>query len=198
MDKRYIFLALFIFIIIFFSIYFTINDTNFILPEPVQNSQQQPKPDQELENVNFTIYNNQQQLRIKLISKNVDNYTTTAKMDLTPFRAEAYSLLDGSLQYTITGETGTYYTAEHYLKVKRNVELKSELYQINSDKLDYYLDKNYLSGSGSVIITGNEFNAKADSFNSDLKLNNLKLIGQQKDFKPEVKFKEPEERKQND
>ncbi|SFL18537.1 LPS export ABC transporter periplasmic protein LptC [Halanaerobium salsuginis] len=198
MDKRYIFLALFIFIIIFFSIYFTINDTNFILPEPVQDSQQQPKPDQELENVNFTIYNNQQQLRIKLISKNVDNYTTTAKMDLTPFRAEAYSLLDGSLQYTITGETGTYYTAEHYLKVKRNVELKSELYQINSDKLDYYLDKNYLSGSGSVIITGNEFNAKADSFNSDLKLNNLKLIGQQKDFKPEVKFKEPEERKQND
>jgi lipopolysaccharide assembly outer membrane protein LptD (OstA) len=55
--------------------------------------------------------------------------------------------------------------------------IEGQSYQIKADELDYYLNRNYLEGKGSVEIIGSGFNSKAETFNSNLDLKNLELSG---------------------
>ncbi|RAK09794.1 LPS export ABC transporter protein LptC [Halanaerobium saccharolyticum] len=184
MDRKGIFLALFIFIIIAFSFYFTLEENPVTPPEPAAENEE--LPEEELENVNFSIFNDQQEHELKLESENLQNYKNENRMELRPIEAEVYSTNSGQLLYTLTGDFAIYYTNQDYLEIRGNVLIDSDRYQIESEELDYYLSRNYLEGRGSVKITGSDFNSRAQSFNSDLNLNNLKLSGN--NGRAEVKF----------
>jgi LPS export ABC transporter protein LptC len=174
-DRKSIFLALFIFIIIVFSLYFTLDQNSISPPEPAAVNTE--LPEEVLENVNFSIFNNKQQHELKLETENLQNYKSESRMEFRPIEAEVYSLNSGELLYTLTGDFAIYYTNQDYLEIRGNVVVESDRYQIESEELDYYLSRNYLEGRGSVKITGSDFISRAQSFNSDLNLNNLKLFG---------------------
>ncbi|PTW03520.1 LPS export ABC transporter protein LptC [Halanaerobium saccharolyticum] len=174
MDRKSIFLALFIFIIIIFSLYFTLEENPIAPPEPpVENEE---LPEEELEDVNFSIFNNQQQ-ELQLESELLKNFKEDQRMELRPLKADVYSLNSDQLLYTLKGDFAVYYSNDQYLEIRGNVLIESDRYQIEAEELDYYLNRNYLEGRGSVKITGSEFNSRAASFNSDLDLRNLKLKG---------------------
>lgn len=184
MDRKSIFLALFIFIIIVFSLYFTLEENPVTPPEPAVENEELPQ--EELENVNFSIFNNQQEHELKVESEKLQNYKSKNRMVLRPIEAEVYSVNSGELLYTLSGDFAIYYNSEDYLEIRGNVVIDSDRYHIESDELDYYLSRNYLEGRGSVIIRGSDFDSKAESFNSDLNLTNLKLSGN--NGQAEIKF----------
>ena len=184
MDRKSIFLALFIFIIIVFSLYFTLDQNPITPPEP--EAVDQNLPEEELQNVNFSLFNNNQQHELKLETKKLLNYKSEDKMELQPLKAEVHSLNNNQLLYTLTGDFAVYYTSQDCIELKGNVVIDSERYHIRADELDYYLDRNYLEGRGSVKITGSDFSSEAESFNSDLNLKNLKLTGNAR--QAEIKF----------
>jgi LPS export ABC transporter protein LptC len=174
-DRKSIFLALFIFIIIIFSLYFTFQENQVFPPETgVENEE---LAEEELENVSFSIFDNQQEYQLKLKSEKVENYKNENRMELSLVGAEVYSLNSGELLYKLRGDTGSYYSSENYLKIRGNVMIEGQSYQIKADELDYYLNRNYLEGKGSVEIIGSGFNSKAETFNSNLDLKNLELSG---------------------
>lgn len=175
MDRKSIFLALFIFIIIVFSLYFTLEENPITPPEPAVENEE--LPEEELENVSFSVFNNQQEHELKLESEKLQNYKSENRMELRPIEAEVYSLNSDQLLYTLTGDFAIYYTNQDYIEIRGNVVIESDRYQIESDELDYYLSRNYLEGRGSVQIRGRNFDSKAESFNSDLNLRDLKLSG---------------------
>jgi len=177
-DRKSIFLALFIFIIIIFSLYFSLEKNPIIPPEPP--AENQALPEEELEEVNFSIFNNQQQHELKLESENLKNYKENQRMELKPVEAEVYSLNDEQLLYTLKGDFAIYYSSKNYLEIRGNVVIESDRYYIEAEELDYYLDRNFLEGRGSVEIKGSEFQSTASSFSSDLNLKDLKLRGDNK------------------
>lgn len=196
MDKKSIFLALFIFFIIALAFYFTIDD-NAIRPN--QPQKEEKEAEEQLEEVNFSLYNDGGKYEIKIESKKVDNFKAESKMHLRPIYAEVYSTATGKLLYTLEGDFARYYTKADYLEVRGNVVLDSDRYHIVSDELDYYLDQNQLQGRGSVIITGNDFVSRADSFNSNLNLNDLQLSKEKNNSqKAEIKFNEFTEESNDD
>ncbi|TDO95106.1 LPS export ABC transporter protein LptC [Halanaerobium saccharolyticum] len=175
MDRKSIFLALFIFIIIVFSLYFSLEENPIITPEsPAENQQ---LPEAELQGVELTIYNDQQNHRLRLLSEQVKRFESEQRLDLKPVKIKVFNKSTGELLYTLTGDSGSYYSSRGYIELRGNVVVESDRYQIKSAALDYYLNRNYLEGRGSVKITGSGFNSRAQSFRSDLNLNNLKLFG---------------------
>jgi len=174
-DRKSIFLALFIFIIIVFSLYFTLNQNPITPPEP--EVVEQNLPEEELEDVSFSIFNERQEHELKLETEELENYKSQNRMELKPIEVRVYSLNGEDLLYTLRGDFGIYYSSRDYLELRSNVIIKSDQYRIETDQLDYYLDRNYLEGRGSVKIAGANFSSEAESFNSDLNLKNLKLAG---------------------
>ena len=187
MDKRSIFLALFIFIIIFIAFYFTFSELPSVPETP--KVEDDNRAAEELEEVSFFIYNDQQNKELKLISDQVDNFKSEERMELRPVEVEVYSTESGELLYTLDGDFGIYHTDRKYLQVRGNVVVDSESYHILADELDYYMQRNYLEGRGSVKISGSAFDSRADSFNSNLNLKNLKLSQTDSDQKAKINFK---------
>lgn len=193
MDKKSIFLVLFIFIIIALAFYFSLDEVG-VVPEaapPADNS-----AEEKLKGVNFTVYNDQKNQRLKLISEEVDNFKSESRMELKPIKGEVYSTESGKLLYTLDGDFGTYYTELKYLEIRDNVVLDSEEYHILADELDYDMQQNYLEGRGSVKITGSEFKSFAEAFNSNLNLNDLELSKKSSPERAKIIFDElPEDSK---
>ncbi|PUU95536.1 LPS export ABC transporter periplasmic protein LptC [Halanaerobium sp.] len=175
MDRKSIFLALFIFITIIFSLYFTLEENPITPPKPTAENKE--LPEEELEGVNFSVFNNQQNQELKLETEHLKNFKDEQRMELRPLEAEVYSTNSNQLLYTLSGDFAVYHSNDQYLEIRGNVLIESDRYQIEAEELDYYLNRNYLEGRGSVKITGSEFNSRAASFNSDLDLRNLKLKG---------------------
>ncbi|MFP4197982.1 MAG: LPS export ABC transporter periplasmic protein LptC [Halanaerobium sp.] len=175
MDRKSIFLALFIFIIIIFSLYFSLEENPITPSEPAVENEE--LPEEELEDVDFSIFNNQQEHELKLETKNLKNFKNENRMELEPVEADVYSTADGQLLYTLSGDFAIYHSSEDYLEIRGSVVIESENYQLEAEELDYYLGRNFLEGRGSVKIKGSDFNSRAESFNSDLNLRDLKLAG---------------------
>jgi LPS export ABC transporter protein LptC len=188
-DRKSIFLALFIFIIIIFSLYFTLEENPITPPEPAVENQE--LPEEELEDVNFSIFTNQQKHELKLETQKLKNFKEKQRMELQPLAAEVFSTSSDQLLYTLSGDFAIYYSGDDYLEIRGNVLIESDRYQIEAEELDYYLDRNYLEGRGSVKISGTEFNSRAESFSSDLNLRDLKLKGN--NGQAAVDFAEPAE-----
>ena len=173
MDRKSIFLALFIFIIMLLAFYFTFDEVPTTPQEPAV--EEENRAEEELEEVNFTVNNEQENQRLKLKSDRVDNFKSEQRLELSPVEVEVYSTASGELLYTLDGDSGTYYTARKYLEIRGNVVVNSDRYHILADELDYYMQRNYLEGRGSAKITGDDFTSRAESFSSDLNLRDLKL-----------------------
>lgn len=188
MDKKSIFLALFIFLIIILAFYFTLNEV--VVPNPERVEPEENLPEEELEEVSFTVYNDQENKRLELKSERVDNFKNRERMELRPVEAEVYSTETGELLYTLDSDFGIYYSQREYLELRDNVVVDSKVYHIESDELDYYLKKNYVEGRGTVKITGQDFRSAADSFNSDLNLRDLTLKKETENKRAEIIFNE--------
>mgnify|MGYP000695154583 CR=1 FL=1 len=189
MDKKSIFLALFIFIIIITAFYFSIDEVP-ITPENPETEEN--GAEEELEEVNFFVYNEEQKQELKLISQRVDNFKEEQRMELKPVEVEVYDIESGELLYTLDGDAGTYYTAQKYLEIRGNVVVDSDRYHILSDELDYYIQRNYLEGRGAVKISGEDFSSRAESFNSNLQLNDLELSKNDSPGKAVISFNQLE------
>jgi LPS export ABC transporter protein LptC len=177
-DRKSIFLALFIFIIIVFSLYFTVQENPVIPPEPAVENKNLPEA--EMQDVSFSIFNENQKQELKLQTQELKNFKSQNRMELRPIGLKVYSFNEEQLLYKLTGDYGVYYNSRDYIEIRGNVVVESDSYHIRADELDYNLSRNYLEGRGSVTIRGNNFNSKAESFNSDLNLRDLKLSGNKK------------------
>lgn len=190
MDRKSIFLALFIFIIIALAFYFTLDEVGFV---PEETPTADNSAEEELEDVNFTIYNDSENQELKLISERVDNFKSAQRLELKPIKVEVYSTQSGELLYTLTGDFGTYFTGRKFLEIRNNVVLDSEEYHILADEMDYDMQQNYLEGRGAVKITGSEFKSTADIFNSDLNLKDLELSKRESSQRAQIVFDELQE-----
>jgi len=190
-DKKSIFLALFIFIIIITAFYFSIDEVPVTTENPA--AEEENRAEEELEEVNFFVYNEEQKQELKLISQRVDNFKDEQRMELEPVEVEVYSTESGELLYTLDGDAGTYYTAQKYLEIRGNVVVDSDRYHILSDELDYYIQRNYLEGRGAVKISGEDFSSRAESFNSNLQLNDLELSKNDSPGKAVINFNQLEQ-----
>ncbi len=188
MDRKSIFLALFIFIIIALAFYFTLSEAP-IVPED-RAVEEDNSAEEELEDVEFTIYNDQENQRLILKSDKVDNFKNEQRMELRPLQVEVYSTESDKLLYTLEGDFGIYYTAREYLELRDNVVIDSEEYHILASELDYDMQHNYLEGRGSVKISGSDFDSTADIFSSDLNLKDLKLSQKDSTKRAQIIFNE--------
>ena len=188
MDRKSIFLALFIFIIIALAFYFTIYEVPIVPEDPAV--EEENLAEEELEGVEFTIYNDQENQKLKLKSDKVDNFKDEQRMELSPVEVEVYSTESDELLYTLDGDFGTYYTDRKYLEIRDNVVIDSEEYHILAAELDYDMQQNYLEGRGSVKISGSNFNSTAGTFSSDLDLKDLKLARKDSTKRAQIIFKE--------
>ena len=186
MDRKSIFLALFIFIIIVFSLYFTLQENPILPLEPAAEIEN--LPEEEMQDVSFSIFNENQKHELKLQTQELKNFKSQNRMELRPIELKVYSLNGEQLLYTLSGDFGVYYNSRDYIEIRGNVVVETTSYHIRGDELDYNLSLNYLEGRGSVTIRGSDFNSKAESFNSDLNLRDLKLSGNKK--QAEIKFDE--------
>ncbi|CCU80063.1 hypothetical protein HSACCH_01819 [Halanaerobium saccharolyticum subsp. saccharolyticum DSM 6643] len=188
MDRKSIFLALFIFIIIALAFYFTIYEVPIVPEDPAV--EEENLAEEELEGVEFTIYNDQENQKLKLKSDKVDNFKDEQRMELSPVEVEVYSTESDELLYTLDGDFGTYYTDRKYLEIRGNVVIDSAEYHILAAELDYDMQQNYLEGRGSVKISGSNFNSTAGTFSSDLDLKDLKLAQKDSTKRAQIIFKE--------
>ncbi|MGM0500524.1 MAG: LPS export ABC transporter periplasmic protein LptC [Bacillota bacterium] len=188
MDRKSIFLALFIFIIIALAFYFTMSEAPIVPEDPA--AEEEETAEEELEGVEFTIYNDRQNQELKLKSDKVDNFKDEQRMELRPVEVEVYSTASNKLLYTLDGDLGIYYTARDYLELRGNVVIDSEEYHILTDELDYEMQQNYLEGRGSVKISGSDFESTADTFSSDLDLKDLKLSQKDSTERARIIFKQ--------
>lgn len=188
MDRKSIFLALFIFIIIALAFYFSFDELPTVPEETAV--EEENIAEEELEDVEFTIYNDQQSQRLKLKSDKVDNFKDEQRMELRPVEVKVYSTASDKLLYTLDGDLGTYYTDRKYLELRANIVVDSKDYHILADELDYDMQKNYLEGRGSVKISGSDFYSTAGSFSSDLHLKDLKLSEAESVEKAKIIFKQ--------
>lgn len=196
MDKKSIFLAFFIFLIIILSFYFSIDETLITTQPPAEKKDQ---AEDQLEEVNFSVYSQSGSYEVKIESEKVDNYQSEAKMHLKPIYGEVYSTKTGKLLYTLEGDFARYYTKNEYLEVRGNVVIDSERYHIVSEELDYQLNQNYLEGRGSAVITGRDFISQAERFESNLNLKDLQLFKNEAGSRPaEIKFKQLIEESDNE
>ncbi|ADO78065.1 LPS export ABC transporter periplasmic protein LptC [Halanaerobium praevalens] len=188
MDKKSIFLALFIFIIIAFAFYFSSEEIPTMpqAPEPAAEE----KPAAELKEVNFYIYNEAENQKLKLISAEVENFKNDDRLELEPVEVEVYDLQTEELLYTLDGKAGTYYPQREYLEVRGQVVVESERYLILADELDYVMQKDYLEGRGNVSLKGQDFNSTAEFFSSNLKLEELNLSKKNKKEQAVIKFQD--------
>lgn len=191
MDKKYIFLGLFIFMIIAISLFLTLDEAPFL--EPNELNEVEEGPEEELEDVRFSILNRNQNHILWLVSERVDNYQAENRMELYPVEIEVYDRQDGKLLYTIEGDFGQYFSQEDYLELRGNVEIESERYFIEADELDYFLNEDFLEGRGSVLIRGRDFTSRAKRFDSDLNLRNLRLYAEENEKRAGVYFEEQED-----
>ncbi|RQD69533.1 MAG: LPS export ABC transporter periplasmic protein LptC, partial [Halanaerobium sp. MSAO_Bac5] len=88
MDKKYIFLGLFIFMIIAISLFLTLDEAPFL--EPNELNEVEEGPEEELEDVRFSILNRNQNHILWLVSERVDNYQAENRMELYPVEIEVY------------------------------------------------------------------------------------------------------------
>ncbi|ADQ13899.1 LPS export ABC transporter periplasmic protein LptC [Halanaerobium hydrogeniformans] len=188
MDKKHIFLGLFIFMIIVISLFLTLDDPPFI--EPNDLNEVEEGAEEELEDVRFSIINRNQNHELKLISERVDNYQSENRMELYPVEIEVYDREDGELLYTLKGDFGQYFTREDYIELRGNVEIESDRYFIEADELDYFLNEDFLEGRDSVQIRGADFTSTAKRFDSDLNLRNLRLYAEENQTRAGVYFEE--------
>ncbi|MCC3144910.1 LPS export ABC transporter periplasmic protein LptC [Halanaerobium sp. Z-7514] len=191
MDKKYIFLGLFIFMIIAISLFLTLDEAPFL--EPNELNEVEEGPEEELEDVRFSILNRNQNHILWLVSERVDNYEAENRMELYPVEIEVYDRQDGKLLYTIEGDFGQYFSQEDYLELRGNVEIESERYFIETDELDYFLNEDFLEGRDSVLIKGRDFTSRAKRFDSDLNLRNLRLYAEENEKRAGVYFEEQED-----
>ncbi|MFW6273889.1 MAG: LPS export ABC transporter periplasmic protein LptC [Halanaerobium sp.] len=187
MDKKHIFVALFLLIVIVISLYFTFEE-NPLAPEPEQPEEQ--GPEEELEDVGFSIYNRDQEHELILESENVDNYEGENRMELEPIEIKVYAADSEELLYTLNSDFGIYHSDREYIELSGNVKLDSDEYYAEADLLDYYIGDNHLEGRGNVFIEGSEFEADAEEFSSDLNLKDLKLSKTEDDGGASVFFEE--------
>ena len=190
MDKKSIFLALFIFIIIALAFYFSFDEVSVVPEEtpPADNS-----AEEKLEDVNFTVYNDSENQELKLISDRVANFKSEERMELKPIKVEVYSTESGKLLYTLDGDFGIYYTDRKFLEIRNNVVIDSTEYHILADELDYDIQNNFLEGRGSVKIKGDDFESTADTFSSNLNLRDLKLSKKETAERAQIIFKKLQE-----
>jgi len=188
-DRKSIFLALFIFIIIALAFYFTLYELP-IVPEEPAVEEEENSAEEELEGVEFTIYNDREDQKLKLKSDKVDNFKNEQRMELRPIEVEVYSTISDQLLYTLDGDFGIYYTSDKYLEIRDNVIIDSELYHILADELNYDMQKNYLEGRGSVKIKGRGFESTAEIFSADLDLKDLKLSQKRSSKKARIIFEQ--------
>ena len=191
MDKKHIFLGLFIFMIIAISLFLTLDEPPFVEPNDIIEVEE--GPEEELEEVRFSIINRNQNHELQLISDKVDNYQAQNRMELYPVEIEVYSREDGELLYTLKGDFGQYFSREDYLELRGNVEIESERYFIEADELDYYLTEDFLEGRDSIQLRGADFRSTAKRFDSDLNLRNLRLYAEENGTKAGVYFEEQDD-----
>jgi LPS export ABC transporter protein LptC len=189
-DKKSIFLALFIFIIIALAFYFSFDEVSVVPEEtpPADNS-----AEEKLEDVNFTVYNDSENQELKLISDRVANFKSEERMELKPIKVEVYSTENGKLIYTLDGDFGIYYSDRKFLEIRNNVVIDSTEYHILADELDYDIQNNFLEGRGSVKIKGDDFESTADTFSSNLNLRDLKLSKKETAERAQIIFKKLQE-----
>jgi len=189
MDRKHIFVALLLLAVIALSLYFTLEERPI---RDIEEPEAQPGAEEELQDVSFSIYNDEQKHELLLISERVDNYQSQGRMELRPVEVEVYSTETDQLLYTLDGDLGYYFSSEGYIEVMGNVKIESDSYYIESDILDYYINDNYLEGRDNVNIEGSQFNSEADRFSSDLNLKDLRLFGSDKNGfeQAEVYFEE--------
>ncbi|MGM0548045.1 MAG: LPS export ABC transporter periplasmic protein LptC [Bacillota bacterium] len=188
MDKKSIFLALFIFIIIAFAFYFSFEEIPTMPQRPQKTTEE--KPAAELKEVNFYIYNEAEKQKLKLISAEVENFANDQRLELEPVEVEVYDLETEKLLYTLDGKEGTYYPQREYLEVRGQVVVESDLYYIFADELDYRMQKDYLEGRGNVRLAGTDFISTAEFFSSNLKLEQLNLDKKDKKEQAVINFQD--------
>lgn len=187
MDRKSIFLALFIFIIIALAFYFTMSEAPIVPEDPAVEEE---AAEEELEGVEFTIYNDRENQELNLKSDKVDNFKDEQRMELRPIEVKVYSTANNKLLYTLDGDLGIYYTARDYLEIRGNVVIDSAEYHILADELDYEMQQNYLEGRGAVKISGSDFESTADAFSSKLDLKDLKLTQKNSTESAKIIFKQ--------
>jgi LPS export ABC transporter protein LptC len=186
-DRKSIFLALFIFIIIALAFYFTMSEAPIVPEDPAVEEE---AAEEELEGVEFTIYNDRENQELNLKSDKVDNFKDEQRMELRPIEVKVYSTANNKLLYTLDGDLGIYYTARDYLEIRGNVVIDSAEYHILADELDYEMQQNYLEGRGAVKISGSDFESTADAFSSKLDLKDLKLTQKNSTESAKIIFKQ--------
>jgi LPS export ABC transporter protein LptC len=187
-DRKSIFLALFIFIIIALAFYFTMSEAPIVPENPAVK--EEDTAEEELEGVEFTIYNDRENQVLNLKSDKVDNFKDEQRMELRPIEVKVYSTANNKLLYTLDGDLGIYYTARDYLEIRGNVVIDSAEYHILADELDYEMQQNYLEGRGAVKISGSDFESTADAFSSKLDLKDLKLTQKNSTESAKIIFKQ--------
>ena len=147
------------------------------------------KPQQQLAEVFFTVYDSDESHRLELQTEDLKNYSQKKLMELKPVHVEVYNDDTGELLYIMDGESGVYYTDNKILNIKGPVDFDRNKYTIYCMEIVYDLKEDILKGKKDVEIYGPNFVGKGHRFKSDLNIEDLELF-RSKEKKAVINFKE--------
>lgn len=174
MRKRNIITAVLLILIVIGGIYFSLRENP--APEKVEQNENSEKPQQQLEEVYFSVYDSDESHRIELETKNLKNFTELKRMELEPVYVEVYNENTDRLLYTMTGESGIYFSDNKILKIRGPVEFDRNNYNIYCMEIEYDLKKDIITGRDNLSISGPGFSSRGKSFQSDLDIENLQIL----------------------
>ncbi|MGM0602198.1 MAG: LPS export ABC transporter periplasmic protein LptC [Bacillota bacterium] len=174
MKNRKLILIIILILITAFGIYFSLR------PGPVNNQPETEngaeKPQQQLEEVFFTVYDSDESHRLELQTEDLKNYSQQKRMELEPVHVEVYNDDTGELLYIMDGESGVYYTDDKILNIQGPVEFDRNRYTIYCMEIVYDLKEDNLKGKKDVEIHGPNFVGEGHRFQSDLNIEDLQLF----------------------
>jgi len=187
LKKSKLILVIILILITVFGIYFSLRQGPVSNQPKINNGAE--KPQQQLEEVFFTVYDSDESHRLELQTEDLKNYIQKKRMELEPVHVEVYNDDTGKLLYTMDGKSGVYYTDSKVLNIEGPVEFDRNEYNIYCMEIEYDLKKDTLKGKEEVKIYGPNFVGKGHRFQSDLNIEDLELL-RSEDKKAVINFEE--------
>jgi LPS export ABC transporter protein LptC len=183
-NKRKIFILVFIVVIIVIGLWFSLIPSEQAKKPESKTGQtdsgdkgNKDLPDREFSGIDFSIYNSDKTIKWKLAAENVKQFENKDILKLYPIRVNVYNVNnEKELLYTFQAEKGRYLNKEGLLDIKGPVSIKKDKIKLTLDDLNWQRKKDKLTGK-KINFSSPKYSVNAASFRANSELSYFVFYG---------------------
>lgn len=173
MTKK-IYALIMIILILIGGIIFSLRNNKIVdIEEPITDTE--TLPDDRMEEVEFSLYNQDRSVTWKLNSANLNRYNKQGLLELDVVEIIAYDMQDNEL-YTISAGSSTM-DAGNNITLEDSVEVHQDQRTITAEKILWQQNNDIIEGTGGIVIKSPPFLITGQTFTSNSKLSKLTVNG---------------------